>query len=281
MIERKTLAETMAEQLREAILAGAWPPGEALPTEPELAEKFGVSRAVVRDATRILAAWGLVDARQGKGVFVTADQAAGFGTALLLALRRNGASVWDVEEFERILLPEAAAMAASRVDEIDLNLLRRQLEDYRRAIADEIRDNPGVNWFVGKARESWFLFIAGLFETSGNKLMAQLGPAVTRIKNVRIFDGEKDVDAEAVSRRESGAIETILAAIETGIQDDARQAALKLLYLPAQAREVMRETPVGEAARIPMDLEEYLKVTEEKSQKAFDPAYNEQQGDIL
>ena len=111
-LPRRTLAEQMADGLTEAILAGQWAAGAALPTEPELAAQFGVSRAVVRDATRMLVARGLVDARHGRGVFVTASGAAPFGDALLLALRRAGATVWDVERFEQMVLPVVAAEAA-------------------------------------------------------------------------------------------------------------------------------------------------------------------------
>jgi GntR family transcriptional repressor for pyruvate dehydrogenase complex len=259
MIPRKTMAETMAEQIREAILAGAWKPGTTIPTEPELAKQFGVSRAVVRDATRIIAAWGLVEARQGKGVYVTADQAAGFGTALLLALRRTGTTVWDVEEFEQILFPQAAAMVASRLGEIDIDTLRRRLKFYEKSIVKQVRNHPGENWFVGETREAWFHFVDTFFEMTGNRLMAQLGPALVRIRNVRVFDGEPDVDPAAVSRREIRNIEKILAAVGTGIPEEAHSVTTKLLNLPEEVETAMKKTPVGEAARIPMDLEDFLK----------------------
>jgi len=76
----------------------------------ELAEQFGVSRAVMRDATRILMAQGLVEVKHGLGVFVTPSQNEAFGEALLLALRRAGATVWDVEQFEQVILPEVVLL---------------------------------------------------------------------------------------------------------------------------------------------------------------------------
>ena len=111
-LKRQTLAEQLADTLKEAILAGRWAAGEALPTEPELAAQFGVSRAVVRDGTRMLAARGLVEAQHGRGVFVTGSPVAAFSDALLLALRRAGATAWDVERFEQMVLPEVQAEAA-------------------------------------------------------------------------------------------------------------------------------------------------------------------------
>ena len=68
----------------------------------ELGEQFGVSRAVVRDATRILMAQGLVEVKHGLGVFVTPPQNEAFGEALLLALRRAGVTVWEVEQCKNI-----------------------------------------------------------------------------------------------------------------------------------------------------------------------------------
>ena len=98
-IKKQTMAEQMADRIKELILSGELQANEVLPTEPELCEQFGVSRAVVRDATRILMALGLVDVKHGAGVFVTDSQSPAFGEALLLALQRSEASAWDVEQF--------------------------------------------------------------------------------------------------------------------------------------------------------------------------------------
>jgi DNA-binding FadR family transcriptional regulator len=64
----------MLETVRQ-IVYGELPPGTALPTEPELAQRFSVSRHVVREAVRMLAAKGLVQARHGSGVWVTQPDA--------------------------------------------------------------------------------------------------------------------------------------------------------------------------------------------------------------
>ena len=79
----------------------------------ELAEQFGVSGAVGRDATRILMAQGLVEVKHGLGVFVTPAQNEAFGEVLLLTLRRAGVTVWDVEQFEQVILTEVVALVAT------------------------------------------------------------------------------------------------------------------------------------------------------------------------
>ena len=58
--KKETLAQKVAVTIKEAIIRGEIKPGETLPTEPELAQQFNVSRSVIRDAARILMAWGLI-----------------------------------------------------------------------------------------------------------------------------------------------------------------------------------------------------------------------------
>ncbi len=56
--------------LLESLKSGEWKPGEAIPTEPELAARFKVSQGTVRKAVDELAADNLLVRRQGKGTFV-------------------------------------------------------------------------------------------------------------------------------------------------------------------------------------------------------------------
>lgn len=68
--EREAKYRQVADRLRGAIQSGELRPGEALPTEKQLAERYGVSRPTVRAALGLLRTEGLIDARQGSGAFV-------------------------------------------------------------------------------------------------------------------------------------------------------------------------------------------------------------------
>ena len=65
-----TLTEAAQQELRQAIIRGAYNPGSQLPTEEELGEILGVSRTVVREALRALEEEGLIARRHGVGTFV-------------------------------------------------------------------------------------------------------------------------------------------------------------------------------------------------------------------
>ncbi len=71
-IEREEpLSHKVEHQIREAIRQKVFLPGDKLPGEFELSEKFGVSRTAIREALRMLSGRGMVDIRKGSGVYVT------------------------------------------------------------------------------------------------------------------------------------------------------------------------------------------------------------------
>jgi GntR family transcriptional regulator, transcriptional repressor for pyruvate dehydrogenase complex len=69
-IKINKLSTQIADQIRSAILAGEYTPGDKLPTERELAEMFSVSRPSVREALNVLSTAGLIVSHQGGGTVV-------------------------------------------------------------------------------------------------------------------------------------------------------------------------------------------------------------------
>ena len=121
---RTPLFEQVVGQLREQITSGRWPVGSRIPIEPELAERFGVARGTVREAVRALAHNGLLDIRQGSGTYVAAT------SELAGVMRRRFAEIGhaDIRELRMTLEASAAALAAVRRTEADLELLQGALD---------------------------------------------------------------------------------------------------------------------------------------------------------
>ena len=129
MIETRTLAEQIAERLREDILSGAVAGGQRLSQEA-LAEQFRVSRVPVRDALRQLRAEGLIEG----------DGRSGMTVAELSAL--------DLEELYdmRIALePVVARLATPRMRPADVEEMSRQLA------LMEAASEPSPAWFEAHA----------------------------------------------------------------------------------------------------------------------------------
>lgn len=122
--------EQVADQLRELIVQGELRPGDRLPVESALARDFGVSRATVREALRLLAAQSLVRTEKGAtgGSYVTLPTAATISSLVhlnvgLLAETRSVTLEELLEARELVEVP-AARLAAARRSGEDLDRLR-------------------------------------------------------------------------------------------------------------------------------------------------------------
>ncbi|MCT9080117.1 FadR/GntR family transcriptional regulator [Streptomyces fulvoviolaceus] len=126
------LVEQAAERLRAQITGGDWPVGTRLPGETTLAKELGVGRSTVREALRALAGAGLVQPRQGAGVFVIATESVEDWPA---RLRR--AAVTDVYEVRMAVEVQAARLAAGRRTSEDVAALELALAGRRAASASD------------------------------------------------------------------------------------------------------------------------------------------------
>ncbi|GEL20633.1 FadR/GntR family transcriptional regulator [Pseudonocardia asaccharolytica] len=121
------LYQDVAAQLREAILSGRFAPGDRLPTERELMSEFGVSRAVVRQATMNLEHEGLVEVQVGAGggTFVLEPGIDAVCRAFENLFRHRGVELPDYLAAKRVLEPalSAAILANSGPD------LHQRLQD--------------------------------------------------------------------------------------------------------------------------------------------------------
>lgn len=121
-VQRHPLAAQAAEVLLSRIRAGEWQLGHRLPGETTLAAQLGVGRSTLREAIRELAGKGVLESRQGAGVFVTAlDVAEDWDTVL----RRS--DIVTVLEARIAIEAEGAALAARRRTPADLRAMLRAL----------------------------------------------------------------------------------------------------------------------------------------------------------
>jgi DNA-binding FadR family transcriptional regulator len=122
--------EQVADQLRELIVGGELSRGERLPNENTLAREFGVSRATVREALRLLTAQNLIRTAKGAGggSYVTlpsVDHISEFLHASInLLTEAQDVSLEEFLEARELLEVPAARLAAERRSGGDLQLLR-------------------------------------------------------------------------------------------------------------------------------------------------------------
>jgi GntR family transcriptional repressor for pyruvate dehydrogenase complex len=108
-----TMPDRVMQALLELIRSGTYPAKSRLPSEAEMAQRFGVSRTVIREAVSRLKSEGLVESRQGSGVFV---REVGPDTPFRIdpTVVDSIQTVLQVAELRRGLESEIAALAAER-----------------------------------------------------------------------------------------------------------------------------------------------------------------------
>lgn len=116
------ISEMIVEQIRVLMRQGQLKPGDRLPPERDLCERFGVSRVTVREALRMLESSGLVQIRVGArgGAFVTAPSSERVGAGLTDMLTLSAISAADVTEVRMILEVGIMPIVCERATEQDI-----------------------------------------------------------------------------------------------------------------------------------------------------------------
>jgi DNA-binding FadR family transcriptional regulator len=125
------LAARVARRIEADVVARGWPVGASLGSEPELRARHGVSRAVLREAVRLVEHHQVARMRRGPGggLFVVSPDAGPAARALVIYLQYAGTGVEDLMEARRLLEPLSARLAAERIGEDGVALVRRTLAE--------------------------------------------------------------------------------------------------------------------------------------------------------
>jgi GntR family transcriptional repressor for pyruvate dehydrogenase complex len=180
LVRTSRLYEQIVQQIEESIVKGNLKPGDQLPAERELAQRFGVSRTAVREAVKALREKGLVEAYSGRGTFITdgTTQAVRQSLDLMVKIGQPEGST-HLAEVRAILEPEIAALAAVRIQDPELATMREAV-----AVMDRAGRDPDA--YI----EADLDFHLALAEGAGNPLILSLLDSIVgllREQRLKIF----------------------------------------------------------------------------------------------
>ena len=136
-IQRRKLSQEVLDRLMELISGGKIAPGEHLPSERDLMERYGVGRPAIREALQSLERSGIITITHGERARVavpTADQlVAQIARGAQHLLRMQPGSLEHLKEARLFLEIGLARLAAQRADEAGLRLLQERLEEHQRS----------------------------------------------------------------------------------------------------------------------------------------------------
>ncbi|WP_102225987.1 FadR/GntR family transcriptional regulator [Acidimangrovimonas sediminis] len=130
--ERLSRPERVAEAIKAWVVDERLQPGDRLPSEPELIERFAMAKSTIREAMRLLEAQGLVRTRTGPGggSFVH-EVSRGRAQALLgNYFYFRDLTIRDIYQLRRALEPELAASLAGKLSEETLGRLGENIHEY-------------------------------------------------------------------------------------------------------------------------------------------------------
>lgn len=162
-IAQEKLSDKIIDQIKALIKSGQLKPGDRLPPERKLVEKFGVGRGHVRDALKKLEFYGILKTLPQSGTVV-----AGLGVKALEGLINNVLQIespdfYSLAETRILLEAQAARLAAERRTPQDIMRLSKTLEDYRAKVEAE---DTGI--------EEDLMFHLNIAEASKNSVLRSL-----------------------------------------------------------------------------------------------------------
>jgi GntR family galactonate operon transcriptional repressor len=226
---RATFHEQVVEQLGRDICSGRFRPGQVVPSEPELGERFGFSRIVIREAIKSLVAKGMLEVSRRIGTLVLEPTRWNLFDPQVIAWRAESAAAdpnmaRDLMELRRIVEPAAVRMAAERASDSERRALRAAYMAMARAVTGR-----------GDYVEADLAFHTTILSACGNQFVRQMQEALSAMLKASF---------EIVSQKPGGPAqslpmhEAVCVAIEQG---DAAAAELAAQVLIAHAEDDMRE----------------------------------------
>jgi len=214
----------VVDSLGRQIGCGIYGPGASIPVEASLGEEFGVSRVVVREAVKVLAAKGMVKVRPRTGTRVQPREQwnlldpqvirwrAGYSAA---STGRDAAFIADLMELRRIVEPPAVRLAAVRAQPSDLEAMRAAFAGMQDAVARH-----------GDYVTSDLAFHGAILTACHNQFLLQLHGALSEVLKVSFSISSRDPLRQALSLQFH---EDLLLGIERHDPDAASAAAERLI----------------------------------------------------
>ncbi|AMC99422.1 MULTISPECIES: FadR/GntR family transcriptional regulator [Halomonas] len=126
-LEKKSLSDDVVAKIKSMIVSGELKEGDRIPSERELCEQFGVSRASVREGLKILSLQGLLN-RTNAGTVITTNFSSILEETLALKILLDDCSYEDVTEARMFLEKAMVRLAAKRITNSDISIMSQQLE---------------------------------------------------------------------------------------------------------------------------------------------------------
>lgn len=207
--------QSVYDGLMDEIRNGRYRPGERLPNERDLAQRFALGRGAVRGAMARLETEGIVERKVGCGTFLRPNVPflVEMGDAEIEFAADGGCSFYELIEARLLFEPEIASLAASKRDPAGVARMERRLARLR----------PGCSWLDFK--ENIYAFHKQIYAIAGNRFLLGVFDAIHSARRRSNYDGRnpKAKVAPFIISQAEADLRPILAAIKAHDGEQARE----------------------------------------------------------
>lgn len=201
----------LISRIKAMIASGAIAPGTKFPPERELAKEFGVNRASLRQALKVMEIMGVLSQRVGDGTYLSATAESILNEPIDFLILLDDLSQHELFETRLMVEPELAARAAERATAEDMSALRNAITSMERSRTAKDRLDADMS------------FHEAVFRASGNRICHLLFKSIHRtlLTSMTQLSDRVSMDQPLKFHRE------IYSAIREGRAQEARQAMME------------------------------------------------------
>ena len=232
-LARSTLAEQVASHLREHIARNQLRPGDTLPAEVEISQELGVSRGIVREASRLLVAAGLINVASGRKPRVQPLHDRVIKGFFDHALATEQATTLQVLEMRQAIEVAGAGHAARRHDPADI----ARLEEIVACMRTHVKDVPryvehDVRFHMALADATGNPFFKLFLSSIGEIMTKSMQVGLKSRRSQREIDVSLEAHEEIVARIRAGEAEAAEQAMRRHFADAMEAVATGLKKVP-------------------------------------------------
>ncbi|CAK7048734.1 MAG: HTH-type transcriptional repressor NanR [Desulfovibrio sp.] len=173
-LANKSIVDRVVNRLTGAIINGELAPGDKIPTELELAESFEVGRNSVREAIKVLEAFGVLHIKRAEGTFVSSEFNKRMLDPMLYGLLLEKDSGAEIHDLRQVFDTGILNVAVHKASDASLSHIRQRLEDIRGIV-----NTPPVSAEALLAAD--VAFHAAIADSAENALISSVAGYIDRI----------------------------------------------------------------------------------------------------
>lgn len=207
-IKKGSVSQLIIDRITDALISGELKPGSKIPTEIEFSESLGVGRNSVREATKILESFGVLEVRQSEGTFIAKEFSQKMLDPMVYGVIMQNGDMSELLEFKLSNLRSVLYMAVSKARQKDIDDLQEAYD----FLCETIKNHPSDVKAIYEANKD---FHDTLGKVSENRYMYQINTVIMKISKYSRMEGIRSAINEGKIDEIANVCERLLELVKT------------------------------------------------------------------